>query len=314
MERSHFSGKAARIAIFAMFLFALPCAAQNSSTDAPAASATQPAVSPEQAKLLKSTEAFARELFGWGPNVKVKLGPLTQSTAADFYVVPIDVAMNDQHETGEVYVSKDGKTLLRGEIYDMGVDPFADNRAKLHTDGSPSKGPADAKVTIVEFADFECPHCAELAEALKAVEARYPQVRVVYKDFPLLNIHPWAQTAAFGAHCAFEQSPAAFWKVHDSIFENQDVISTENIWDKLVQYATEAGLNADTFKACLSSPDTQKAIDASRAEGLALTVNSTPTVFVNGRPMVGPTADQLSQYIDFELAAQNHEGKQSSQK
>jgi protein-disulfide isomerase len=287
----------------ALLLVAMPAAGQTSkpATDpAPAAVST----SPEDAALLKSTEAFVRKLFAWGPDIKVKLGPLTQSTAADFYLVPVEVTLNDQKENGEVYVSKDGKTLLRGEIFDMHADPFADNIGKIHLDGSPSKGPADASVTVVEFADFECPHCRELYEALPAIEAKYPQVRFVYKNFPLTQIHPWAETAAIGARCAYEQSPDAFWKVHDAIFENQDVISPENVWDKLVSFASQAGLNGDTFKACLSSSDAQKAVDAEHAEGVAAGVSSTPTAFVNGRPLAGGDPATLQQYIDFELAAQ----------
>jgi protein-disulfide isomerase len=244
-----------------------------------------------------------RDLFAWGPNVKVKLGPLGPSASADFYVVPIEVTLNNQTESGEVYVSKDGKTLLRGEIYQMSADPFAANRAKIHTDGSPSRGPANARVTLVEFSDFQCPHCRELYEALKTIETRYPQVRIVYKDFPINQIHPWAETAAIGARCAFEQSPAAFWKVHNSIFENQDLISAENVWEKIVGYASDAGLNADTFKACLASPDAQKAVAANRAEGVAVGVGSTPTVYINGRPLVGGDTSTLEQYIDYELAA-----------
>lgn len=288
----------------AVLFSAIPCAGQESKAADPSPAPAQAAASPEQERLLKSTEAFVRQLFGWGTNIKVALGPFGPSAAADFYTVPIEVTLGDQKEKGEVYVSKDGKTLLRGEIFDMSSDPFAANRAKIHIDGSPAKGPADARVTIVEFADFQCPHCRELWEALTAIEPQYPQVRVVYKDFPLTQIHPWANTAALGGRCAFEQSPAAFWKVHDSIFENQDVISPENVWDKLVEYATAAGLNADTFKGCLSSPDAQKAIDASHAEGVALGVSSTPTVYINGRPLVGGDVTTLSQYIDFELAAQ----------
>jgi protein-disulfide isomerase len=157
----------------------------------------------------------------------------------------------------------------------------------------------------VEFADFECPHCRELYDTLKAIETKYPQIRVIYKNFPLNQIHPWAETAAIGGRCAFEQSPEAFWKVHDSIFENQDVISTENVWDKLVTFASEAGLNADMFKACLSSPDAQKAVETDRAEGVALGVSSTPTLYVNGRPIAGGDPATLQQYIDFELSAQN---------
>jgi len=298
-------GRALVLWAVAMVTAAIPSAAQTSAPPAPASAAADVAVSPEQVRLLKSTEAFVRQLFAWGADVKVTLGPLAPSASADFYVVPVRVTLNQQVETGEVYVSKDGKTLLRGEIFDMSADPYASNRAKIHTDGYPVKGPADARITLVEFADFECPHCRELFESLKAMESRYPQVRIVYKDFPLTQIHPWENTAALAGHCVFVQSPEAFWKVHDSIFENQDLISTENVWDKLVEYATQAGLDADTFKACLASPDAQKSVDASHAEGVALGVSSTPTVYVNGRPISGGDPATLAQYIDFELAEQN---------
>ncbi|HXW61903.1 MAG TPA: thioredoxin domain-containing protein [Candidatus Acidoferrales bacterium] len=288
----------------AVVLAALPSIAQSSKKTDPPSAVTGPSVSADPAQLTKATEEFVRQLFGWGPNIKVTLGPFGPSPAADFYTVPIEVLFNEQKETGQVYVSKDGKTLLRGELYDMAADPFAANRAKIHLDGSPTKGPADARVTVVEFADFECPHCRELWEALTTVEGKYPQVRVVYKDFPLTQIHPWANTAALGGRCAFRQSPTAFWKVHDAIFDNQDLISPENVWDKLVQFAIAAGLNADAFKSCLAAPDTQKDIDASHAEGVALGVNSTPTVYINGRPLVGGDVTTLSQYVDFELAAE----------
>jgi protein-disulfide isomerase len=293
------------LSAIALLVAAIPCAGQAPAAPAVAQAPAQTAVTPEQAKLLKSAEVFVRHFFGWGSDIKVTLGPLGAAVSPDFYVVPIQVTSGEQVQTGEVYVSKDGKTLLRGEMYDMSADPFADNRAKAHVEGNPSKGPADARVTLVEFSDFQCPHCRELYEALKAVEARYPQVRIVYKDFPLTTIHPWAQTAALGGRCAFEQSPAAFWKVHDSIFDNQDVLSTENVWDKLVEFAAQAGLDADTFKACLSSPDAEKAVDANRADGVALDVNSTPTVYVNGRPLVGGDVETLDRFIDFELAAKN---------
>jgi protein-disulfide isomerase len=276
--------------------------AQAGTGQSAAGAPTTASASPAQEKLLKSTEAFVRVLFGWGSDVKVSLGPLAPSAAPDYYTVPVSVILNGQKEAGEVYVSKDGKTLLRGEIFDTGTDPFAANRAKIHVEGSPTKGPADASVTLVEFSDFECPHCRALWAAMKAVEARYPQIRIVYKDFPL-TMHPWAQTAALGGRCAFEQSPAAFWKVEDSIFDNQDMLTPENVWDKLVEFANGAGLNADAFKACLASPEAAKAVDASHAEGVALGVDSTPTVYINGRPLVGGDENTLVQYIDFELAA-----------
>src|ERR1700678_1829864 len=87
--------------------------------------------SPEQSQLLKNTEAFIRTLFAWGPDFAVKLGPLSPSPSPDFYLVPLTVTIHDQTDTGSVFVSKDGKTFLRGEMYDTSLNPFADNVKKL---------------------------------------------------------------------------------------------------------------------------------------------------------------------------------------
>jgi len=257
---------------------------------------------PSNEALLKTTESFVRELFAWGPNIPVKLGPLKQSAAADFYDVPVKVTLQGHVETGDVYVSKDGKAMLRGSIYKMDADPFAENRAKLKLDGDPSLGPRTARVTLVEFSDFECPHCQELYEAMKAVETTYPQIRIIYKNFPLTQIHPWAETAAIAGRCAYEQSPVAFWKMESSIFDNQDAISADNVWDNLVAFATKAGLDAGKFKACMAAPEAKQAVDADHAQGVLLGVDSTPTIYINGRPLIGGDLLTLEQYINFELA------------
>jgi protein-disulfide isomerase len=257
---------------------------------------------PEQRELIHSSEQFIRNLFTWGPEYKLKLGPLAPSAAPDFYSLPIEVTYKDQSENATFYVSKDGKTFIRGEMFEMSADPFAANRAKLDIDGNPSKGPTNARVTIVEFADFECPHCREVHAVLKSVEEHYPQVRLVYKDFPIPQLHPWAETAAIGARCAFRQSPEAFWKMHDLIFDNQDVISPETVYDQLLSFAGQIGLNTDSFKACLSSPEAKRAVDANHADGVALNISSTPTLFINGRMLVGGDLATIEQFIDFAAA------------
>lgn len=290
------SAKAALLGVVGFLLAGIPCVAQTAHSSA------KDAAPANQEQLLKTTEAFVRQLFAWGPDVKVKLGPFAQSATADFYDVPIEVTLQGHLEKGDVYVSKDGKTMLRGEIYKMADDPFAANRAKIKADGDPSLGPVDARVTLVEFSDFECPHCQELYEAMKTVETEFPQIRIVYKNFPLTQIHPWAETAAIAGRCAYEESPASFWKIESSIFENQDVISAENVWDQMVQYATQAGLKPDTFKACMSSDEAKKAVEADHAQGVALGVDSTPTVYINGRPLVGGDLATLQQYINYELS------------
>jgi len=278
-------------------LSAFSCFAQASKTPATAPSS----VAPDQAQILKTTEDFVRDLYGWGPDYKLKVGPLKESDAKDFYEVPIEITFNDQMDNGEVYVSKDGKTMFRGEMFDMAKDPYAEDRAKLNIEGNPVKGPADALVTLVEFGDLECPNCRALEPILAAIFEKY-KVRLVFKDFPLEQVHPWAKTAAIGGRCAFIQSPDAFWKVHDAIYANQDTISPENVWDKLTDYAQQAGLNVDTFKTCMSSDQAKQAVEANQKDGLALNVTGTPTVFVNGRPVAGLGLNALQETIEYELA------------
>ncbi len=188
-------------------------AQQSSPATTAAAPAPTAAPTPEQAQILKSTEAFVRNLFAWGPDFVVKLGPLAPSPSANFYTVPLSVTVSGQTDTGTVFVSKDGKTFLRGEMFDMAVDPFAANRKKLTVEGNPTLGPANAKITVVEFSDFQCPHCRELYETLKTVIPEHPDVRFVFKDYPLTQIHPWAETAAIGARCAYLQTPDAYFKM-----------------------------------------------------------------------------------------------------
>ncbi len=277
------------------------------------APAQQPAVADsEHAPLISKIESYLRNLFGWGPEFHLKLGPLKDSILPGFYEVPVEVTYQQQTDTGVVYASKDGRYIIRGELYNTSQDPFAEIRAKLVTSGSPSIGPADAKVTVVEFSDFQCPHCRVLSQALKTTEPKYPQVRFVFKNFPLTQIHPWAMTAAIAARCAFQSSPDAFWKMHDAIFQQQEIISPETVYDKLAEFAAAAGLNRDDFKACLADPQAQKAVEADMALGKELKISSTPTVFVNGRENVGGDPGNLGQLIDFEL--RRAEGKLSTRK
>jgi protein-disulfide isomerase len=124
---------------------------------------------------------------------------------------------------------------------------------------------------------------------------------MVFKDFPLEQIHPWARTGALAGRCAFDQEPKAFWKMYDLLYDNQDLISAANAWDKMVDYAGQAGLKADVFKACMTGPEAIAAVDASIANGKLLEVGSTPTLFVNGRRIVGADPHQLEQFLQYEI-------------
>src|SRR5215467_8788937 len=251
----------------------------------------------------KEIEAYLRNLYALGPAVKVTVGPLKPSPVEGVLETDIDVVIEGNKQTVKFYVSKDGRYLLRGELSDMTKDTLAENMAAIHMSDSPALGDPKSPVTIVEYSDFECPVCRSLHDALRNLLPNYAgKVRVIFKDFPLDQIHPWARTAAVAGRCAYQQKPDAFWKLYDLIYDHQEIISAANAWGKMVDYASQSGLDADAFKGCLASPEAGAAVNASHANGEKLEVTSTPTVFVNGRRMVGADANLLQQYINYELA------------
>ena len=270
----------------------------------PAARAQQKPAVPAaagQSPIQKTVEAYLRNLYAFGSDTGVKVASPKDIGVEGLLEVDVEVKIGENQQTGKVYVTKDGKYMFRGELSDLSKDPTAEARAQLQTKDSPSLGPANAPVTLVEFSDFECPICRSLHDALRGLLPNYPQVRVVFKDYPLEQIHPWARTAALAGRCAYQQDPKAFWKMYDLIYDNQDIISAENAWNKMTDFASQSDLNADSIKACMASPEAGAAVDASRANGVLLEVSSTPTIFVNGRRLVGADPNLLEQFIKYEL-------------
>ncbi len=158
-------------------------------------------------------------------------------------------------------------------------------------------GSFNAPVTLVEFSDFQCPYCSRHYPTLKQIAATYGnKVRIVYKHFPLSEIHPYAIKAAEASECAGEQNK--FWEFHDKVFENQQALSFES----LKQWAKEIGLNATTFNTCLDSGKFTAKVQQDYQEGVAKGVQGTPATFVNGKLVVGarPLSD-FQQAIDAEL-------------
>jgi protein-disulfide isomerase len=260
------------------------------------------APSAPQTPLQKNVESYLRHLYALGPNVQLTVSAPKESEVPGLLETTVDVKDGENSQAAKFYLSKDGKYLVRGEVSDLSKDPMAETRALLQTKDAPSLGDSKAPVTLVEFSDFQCPVCRSLHDVLRGMLPNYPQVRVVFKDFPLESLHPWARTAALAGRCAYEQNPSAFWKLYDLIYDQQELISASNAWTKMTDFAGQTGLNADAFRACMASPEAAVAVDASKANGQRLEVGSTPTVFVNGRRMVGADPHLLEQYIQYELA------------
>ena len=162
----------------------------------------------------------------------------------------------------------------------------------------PSQGPASAPVTIVEYSDFQCPFCQRVMPTLKQIRSQYgDKVRLVWKDYPLTQVHPQAFVAAQAGNCAREQGK--FWELHDQLFANQQALQPDN----LKKYAAAVGIDAAKFSACLDSAKYESQVQASMAKGSTLGVQSTPTVFINGRMVSGAQPIEVFQaLIDEELA------------
>jgi protein-disulfide isomerase len=251
--------------------------------------------------LKRKVESYLRDMFAFGPETKLTIADFKESGVPGVLEADITLTIEGNKEDAKMWVSKDGKYLFRGELNDMSKDLLAEHRAKLDLKDEPVTGNLNGTITVVEFADFECPVCRNLHEALRGLLPQYPQVKLVFKDFPLEQVHPWARTGALAGRCAYQQDPKAFWKMYDLLYDNQDLITAENAWDKMVDYAGRIGLNAETFKSCMTGPEAAAAVNANIANGKLLEVSSTPTLFVNGRRIVGADPHQLEQFIQYEL-------------
>ncbi len=161
---------------------------------------------------------------------------------------------------------------------------------------SPSFGPATAKVTIVEWSDFECPFCSRVGPTLAKIKESYPNdVRVVFRHQPL-PFHPNAKVAAEASHAAHEQGK--FWEYHDKLFANQKALDRAS----LEKYAQELGLNMAKFKSALDQGKFKAKVEADSSAGNAVGANGTPTFFINGREFVGAQPfDAFKRVIDEEI-------------
>jgi protein-disulfide isomerase len=258
-----------------------------------------------QAKLDKAAlEKYLRhvELFRGQVNFKID-DPKPAKAMPGYSEVVVHVIYEGGGRDFLYYVSADGQTIVKGDVYRLNQNPFQANLDKLTTDNQPSFGPANAPVTIVEFGDLECPDCKMEAPVLhQEVPKAFPdKVRVVFKDFPLDSIHPWAHAAAIAGRCVYRQDPKAFWKFYDWDYETQEETTVENLKSKVMAWAGNNGVDTLQLGRCIDTKATEPEISRSIAEARALGVNGTPTLFINGRKIGGLRWQDLEFVINLEL-------------
>jgi protein-disulfide isomerase len=283
-----------RVALFVIFALIFPV------TLIPAIAQTRPVLLPSE----ETVNGFMRSWFGYEEGTTWKILKIQTSP---FGVAEADVVLatkDQQQSVIRFLITPDSSQAVPiGEMMPFGVKPFASARQLLDAGAKgPSKGPATAPVTIVEFSDFECPHCKEAQPAVEKLLAAHPEVKFVFQNFPLA-MHDWARKAASYADCVGRSStPGAFWKFVGDVFEAQSNITASNSDEKLTAIADGAGVKGSEIATCAALPATDGLVQKSIDLGTSAGVTSTPTFFVNGRKLgniTGVRDDVITAILNF---------------
>jgi len=263
-----------------LLVVCLGCVAQTASPD-----------------LAKKIERQVRSYYKIPPEAHILVGvPSASSDFPNYDSVVVTVDSGERKQDLKFVLSKDGSLLVRTIKFDLNKDPYAETMSKIDVNGRPTRGAKASKVVVVNFDDFECPFCARMHQTLfpEILKEYGDRVTFIYKDYPLVEIHPWATHAAVDANCLAAQSPDAYWDFADYIHANQHDVSDEKTpqarlaaLDKLtLLQGQKHNLDVVKLQSCIKAQD-ESAVKASTKEGDLIGVEATPTLFVSGEKIDG---------------------------
>jgi protein-disulfide isomerase len=281
-----------------------PSTAAAAKTEKPAENKTE-AVPATDAKLPNEATvlSFYNRMFGFQPNLNFKVADIRWSEVPGIAEVTAVANTPEGQQVAKLFVTPDGKHAISGEMIPFGSDPYADTREKLKQAFGPTRGSATPDVTIVEFADLECPACKMAQPTIQKLLNEEPNVRLIFQSFPLEQLHPWALEAASYLDCIYRTDNQAAVTFLDTIYDHQSEITKENATEKLKQYAQEAKADPAKTAGCAAELITRGRIEKGLALGREVKVTGTPTLFVNGRPInnLGNLPyDTLKALVEFE--------------
>jgi protein-disulfide isomerase len=291
-----------RIRIFASLLAILMTAGCKAQT------ATQTSLDP--AVLNRRIEVLVRAQFNIPQDYAVTLAARKPSQVNGYDTLPITFSRDGKAQEADFLISTDGKTLARLDTFDLVKNPIF----SIDVAGRPIRGNPDAKVTVINFDDLECPYCARMHLSLfpDTIEHYKDKVRFIYKDSPLTQIHPWAMHASVDANCLAAQSGDVYWTYVDYLHAHGDEISGADrdpaksfaALDRIArQEATISKLDTPKLDTCLAKQD-EAQVRASGLEAEALRIDGTPALFVDGERIDGALPkEQLWLVIDRALRA-----------
>jgi protein-disulfide isomerase len=252
-----------------------------------------------------------RSRYNVPPQVNVSIADPKPADVPGYDQIVVTFTGGNHTTTHDFLLSKDRKTLAHLEKIDISQDLMS----KINVKGRPVRGNAKADVTIVNFDDFQCPFCSRMHSTLfpGLLQAYGDKIKIIYRDYPLVEIHPWAMHAAVDANCLAEQSSEAYWDFADYAHANQRGIAGKaqgeanlNLDKAATDQAQKHQLDQPKLQACMQKQD-EAAVRASMAEADKLGVDSTPTLFINGERLSGAVPEeQLHAILDRLLAETGH--------
>jgi protein-disulfide isomerase len=310
------AGVAAMILPALLALVATAMFSHQASAATPVAGAVQPPLPPPPNALPPNPAMDARvttyiqKRFWIGDKSQIQLGPVVPTAMPGLFERPIKILGDKGQTVGSttMFTNANEDQMMISQFpvqfFDLTKDPWEKvDLSKLHLEDRPVMGPASAPLTIVEFADFECPFCARAFGTLETmVHSTYKdKIRVIYKNYPL-NSHPWAIRAAIGAECARLQNPETFWDFARDYYSSQGSITVQNIDDHIHATAKRLNLDVPTLDACMAGKAAKARIEEDQKDGNAIGVSSTPTLLVNGIKVVGlPQEKAFDKLVDQQL-------------
>ena len=254
-------------------------------------------------------DAFLKAIWGYDANRSWRVEAIQKTQAPGVSKVTIFVADKSQGnkvESVRFFVTPDGHYAIADTVFAFGPHPF-DATAKMLAEqvNGPAEGSASKKFLIVEFSDLQCPHCKEAEPTMDNIRRDFPDARIVYQNYPLTEIHPYAfQSAVYGNCVAAAKGDAAFFTYAQQVFAHQESLTPQLAQQTLDNAVTAAGASPAPVAACAATPAAKTKVEAQIALAEKTGVDQTPMIAVNGHlmPLGGVPYETLKQIITWDRA------------
>jgi protein-disulfide isomerase len=287
----------------------VPAAPTAPAPTAPAFPKPDPANFTASAPSVETVNAFLQNSWGYDTDRMWQVQAILKTPAEGIAKVVLlvgDKSGQQKTQVAQFFALADGKHIIAGDdILPFGAHPYADARAALEQGANgPYRGNAAKSFELVEFADFQCPHCKDAQATMDKIAVDFPKARIVFQVFPLVKIHPEAAVAAAYGTCVTKQGgSSAFFTYAAAVFEAQDgLATTDGATLTLNSAVTKAGLDPAKVAACAATPEIKAQVETDRKFAESLNINQTPTLMINGRPVPigGVPYETLKKIIEYQ--------------